>query len=440
MTSEQSAHSHLEVGTKDYRKPYILRRQGVEKPDSWSIFRLEDLLELEYGESLPKKEREDGSYPVFGSNGRSGWHSEFHVESPGIIVGRKGVNLGIEWSDKDFNVIDTAYFVNEDSLKTPDINLRYLYYNLLDFDLDRLKSGSAVPGLNRDDFYEETIVLPPTEEQRKIETLLSNLDCKLKINNRVSELLEETAQAVFNHWFVDFGPYEEFKNSEAGEMPENFELKPLEDVLLFQRGYSYTGDELIDEESDKSIEQGNPMINLGNISPGGGYRPEKIKYCENVPKDRYLVEPGDLVISHTDMTQDQEILGSPVVVPDLEKDPMLFSHHLYAIKDSDLPKEYLYYYFLSPYFKPKAESFASGTTVLSFSSKITSDVHIPIPPTGELKNYLSIVKPMFEKREAIRKQNGKLSNLRETLLPKLMSGEIRVDDINLEDIEVDNEV
>jgi type I restriction enzyme S subunit len=87
---------------------------------------LGDLLDLEYGTSLPKDEREYGSCPVFGSNGRSGWHSEYHVEAPGIIVGRKGVNLGIEWSDVGFNVIDTAYFINSNSVKTSDLDLRFL--------------------------------------------------------------------------------------------------------------------------------------------------------------------------------------------------------------------------------------------------------------------------------------------------------------------------
>lgn len=167
MTSEQQTLSDITEDSESYTRSYTLRRQEVKKPNSWVICRLGDLLDLEYGTSLPKDEREDGSCPVFGSNGRSGWHSEYHVEAPGIIVGRKGVNLGIEWSDVGFNVIDTAYFINSNSVKTSDIDLRFLYYNLIDFDLDRLKSGSAVPGLNRDDFYNETILLPPIEEQKK---------------------------------------------------------------------------------------------------------------------------------------------------------------------------------------------------------------------------------------------------------------------------------
>ncbi|WP_164471698.1 restriction endonuclease subunit S [Halosimplex salinum] len=167
MTSEQHTLSDLQEESEEHNKPYTLRRQGVDKQENWSTHRLGDLFELEYGRSLPEDDRNEGQFPVFGSNGRSGWHSEYHIEAPGIIVGRKGVNLGIEWSDHDFNVIDTAYFVNQNSLEVSDVDLRFLYYNLLDFDLDRLKSGSAVPGLNRNDFYEETIVLPPIKEQKK---------------------------------------------------------------------------------------------------------------------------------------------------------------------------------------------------------------------------------------------------------------------------------
>lgn len=439
MTSEDSTTSELD-GAKGSTKPYSLRRQGVECPDSWQVYELIDVFEIEYGKSLPKEEREQGPFPVFGSNGRSGWHSDYHVDAPGIIIGRKGVNLGIEWSNDDFNVIDTAYFANSKSIKIPDIELKFLYYNLLDFDLDRLKSGSAVPGLNRDDFYDQTIALPPLEEQRKISRILTNIDNKIEENKTQSKLLIELAQTVFTNWFVDFKPYDNFRESEIGKIPKKFDLALLEDVLSLQRGYSYSGDELIDEESDLDPEDGYPMVNLGNVSPGGGYRPENIKYCIEPPKDRYLTSPGDLIISHTDMTQDKGILGSPVIVPELDNEPILFSHHLYAVQESELPNEYLYYYFLSPYFKPKAENFASGTTVLSFSSKITSDVHIPVPPIEDLNEFLKLASPAFERIESVRKENEMLNELRDTLLPRLMSGELRVNNINVEELMVNSEV
>lgn len=315
-----------------------------------------------------------------------------------------------------------------------------LQYERTQKQLESYASGTTVSSFNQTDLRNTVIPIPPISEQKKIGEILDNIERKVRVNNRMDILLGEIAQSVFESRFVDFSQYDNLIDTELGELPEEFDVKILDEVLSFQRGYSYSGDELIDEESEKSVEDGYPMVNLGNISPGGGYRPDNIKYCENVPNERYLIEPGDLVISHTDMTQDRDILGSPVVIPEFNAEHILFSHHLYAIKDTDLPKEFLYYYFLSPYFKPKAESFASGTTVLSFSSKITSELKIPIPPKEHLENYLRIARPIFERREAIRREKELLLNLRDTLLPKLISGEIRVNDINLEDLEVSSEV
>ncbi|MDZ5813214.1 restriction endonuclease subunit S [Halorubrum sp. AD140] len=323
MTSEQRTLSDLEEDSGEHRKPYILRRQDVSKPENWRIYRLGDLLELEYGKSLPEDDREKGPYPVFGSNGRSVWHSDFHIEAPGIIVGRKGVNLGIEWSDDDFNVIDTAYFVNYNSLEVSDVDLRFLYYNLLDFDLDRLKSGSAVPGLNRNDFYEETIVLPPIEEQKKISKILSNIDRKIAVNNRISKLIEDLAQTMFDYRFEHFGPYEELVESEIGEVPAEFEIAEIDDLVWSGRGYSYTSEYL---DRDDEIEDSYPMINLKNVKEGGGFRTDEYKYyTEDQMKDRYKIDEGDLVVAITDLTQEGGLIGSPALIPELDEELNIIS-------------------------------------------------------------------------------------------------------------------
>ncbi|WP_423998307.1 restriction endonuclease subunit S [Halorubrum trapanicum] len=421
------------------RDPYIFRARNANVPESWDVRKYSEVVDLEYGNNLPKKDRIEGDYPVYGSNGISGWHNDYHIEPPGIVVGRKGT-LETKWCEEKFNVIDTAYYINEDCIKHSSIDIRYLFYNLKAFDFRILESGSAVPSLSRDDFYNETVAIPPIDEQKKISYLLQKIDEKIEVNDHINSLSEEIAQLLFKSWFVDFNSYEEFKQSDVGQIPNEFSIKNLESVLSFQRGYSYSGDELIDEESDLKPSDGYSMINLGTISPGGGYNEDGIKYCNELPKEMYRTKPGDLVISHTDMTQDLDILGSPVMVPKLDNDEMLFSHHLYKVVDNDLPTEYLYFYFLSPYFKPKAENFASGTTVLSFSSKIASDVKIPIPPEPELERFVQKTRPIFKIKEEIRKENKNLADLRDTLLPKLMTGEIRVNDLELDELEVDNEV
>jgi type I restriction enzyme S subunit len=344
--------------------------------------------------------------------------------------------------DDEVAVGSTEFIVLSDTDRTLP---KFVYYTarrpeIRKFAIKRMTGTSGRQRVPLDIFNNKKINLPPIEEQKKIVSILDAVDSKIEVNNRIHEILDEMAEALFESWFVKFEQHNEFKKSEVGEVPLDFSVKSLETVLSFQRGYSYSGDDLIDDESDLEPSEGHSMINLGTISPGGGYNSDGIKYSKKLPKEKYRVEAGDLVISHTDMTQDLEILGSPVLVPGVNDQEMLFSHHLYKVIESDLPAEYLYYYFLSPYFKPKAENFASGTTVLSFSSKIASDVYIPIPPQPELDRYVEKVRPIFETKEELRKENNRLSDLRDTLLPKLMSGEIRVNDIQLDDLEVDSEV
>ena len=356
-----------------------------------------------------------------------------------LVVVARGATMGrAAQLGEPMTFNQTCYGLNANSSLDDD----FLYYawKYKFNQIQAVSHGTVFDTITMDSFNDIDIPLPEKQIQRKIASVLRSIDNKIEVNNEIRGILEEMSHTLFKNQFVNFSPYGSFKETDVGKIPAGFQLESLEDVLSLQRGYSYSGDDLIDEESDIDPTEGYPMVNLGNVSPGGGYRPENIKYSKELPKDRYLVEPGDLIISHTDMTQDQDILGSPVIVPDFEEENILFSHHLYAVQDTELPNEFLYYYFLSPYFKPKAENFASGTTVLSFSSKITSDVQIPIPPKEDIQKYVEKVRPMFEKIEEIRKENNQLAELRDTLLPKLMSGEVRVNDISLDELEVDSEV
>ncbi|MDR5657744.1 restriction endonuclease subunit S [Halodesulfurarchaeum sp. HSR-GB] len=421
----------------------------ISEPPEWSKKKLDEVASINLGQS-PKGEyyNKDGNGPHFiqGSKNFGNKYPKLDrfCSKPKRQADEGDVLISVRAPVGPVNIAPEKICIGRGvtALKMYEGPNDYLYYFLKYFEdmWSQYADGTTFNSITKSDLQNLEIPYPPLKERNNIAYILNRIDDKIEVNNQINDIIEEMAQILFRSWFVEFEPYANFKDSEIGKVPDSFEVNLLEDVLSFQRGYSYSGDELIDEESDKDVLEGYPMVNLGNISPGGGYRPEKIKYCEGVPKDRYLVEPGDLVISHTDMTQDQDILGSPVIVPNLDQEPLLFSHHLYAIREVDLPKEYLYYYFLSRYFKPKAESFASGTTVLSFSSKIGLDVYIPIPPEEDLKRFVDVARPIFEVKENIRQENDNLTDLRNTLLPQLLTGEVRVNDISLDGLEVDSGV
>lgn len=425
MTSDQPALSELGESSENYSTPYILRRQGVEKPDSWKILPLKELVELEYGKSLPKKERKDGPYPVFGSNGRSGWHSDYHVEAPGIIVGRKGVNLGIEWSDNDYNVIDTAYFINDESLNTQDLDLRFLYYNLLAFDLDRLKSGSAVPGLNRDDFYHETVTLPSLSEQKKIAHILANIDGKIETNSEIVSILENMSQTLFRREFIDLEEYDgdlEYDDDFEGEIPITWKKKSLEDIANFLNGKAWQKFKNEDEENNL------PVIKIKELR--NGISEDSDRVVESDCPENYIIEDGEVIFS-----------WSASLVLDLWTDgPAFLNQHLFKVTSEKHPRWFFYEWVNHHIHQFRNIAEAKKTTMGHIKRSDLKEAKVLVPPKEELVSKSKRFEPIFESIVEKRVENRYLRELRDTLLPKLMSGEIRVNDINVEDLGINNEV
>lgn len=168
----------------------------------WSSHEWGEIATLEYGKSLRDYRSESGKYCVYGTNGPIGWHEEPLCTHPGVIVGRKGAYRGIHYSPKPFFVIDTAFYLEPKQ----EIELRWAYYCLLTYDINGMDSGSAIPSTSREAFYRLPVRVPPLSEQRAIAHILGTLDDKIELNRRMNRTLEEMARAIFKSWFVDFDP------------------------------------------------------------------------------------------------------------------------------------------------------------------------------------------------------------------------------------------
>jgi type I restriction enzyme M protein len=132
----------------------------------WKKVKLGEVCSFEYGGAMPEKNRVAGNYPVVGSNGVVGTHNDYIVDGPAIVVGRKGSAGEVNWIEENCFPIDTTYYVKIKNKK--ELDLKYLFFVLLDLDLQSLRGGGAVPGLNRNDAYEKVLLLPPLEIQKQI--------------------------------------------------------------------------------------------------------------------------------------------------------------------------------------------------------------------------------------------------------------------------------
>jgi type I restriction enzyme S subunit len=145
--------------------------QPFELPHGWEWVRLGSVFTLEYGSAMPEKSRLHGDIPVYGSNGIVGFHNESLIQSPSLIVGRKGSVGAVNMSLSAFWPIDTSYFVTPPS----GIDLRFSYFLFVSLKLGKHDKATAIPGINRNDVYKEVVALPPESEQSRIVTRIEEL-------------------------------------------------------------------------------------------------------------------------------------------------------------------------------------------------------------------------------------------------------------------------
>jgi len=157
----------------------------------WEMVEFDSVCTLEYGASLPKKNRVEGEYPVVGSNGITGWHNEYLIEAPAIVVGRKGSAGEVVYIDKHCFPIDTTYYVKTN---TDNIDFIYLFFILKSMNLQDLKGGAGIPGLNRNDVYRtKKIPLPSLEIQKEI---VNHIDKEQELVNANNDLIEIFEQKI----------------------------------------------------------------------------------------------------------------------------------------------------------------------------------------------------------------------------------------------------
>ena len=243
----ESFHRNIEA---EYVVMQLAREENVNS--AWREAAWGELATLEYGKSLRGYKTSTGPYRVYGTNGQIGWHSESLCTDPSVIIGRKGAYRGVHYSPDSFFVIDTAFYLKP-KVK---IDTRWGYYQLLTIDINGMDSGSAIPSTSREDFYGLTVMVPPLPEQRAIAHILGTLDDKIELNRRLNQTLEEMARAIFQDWFVDFGPTrakqegresylppelwalfpDRLVESELGEVPEGWGVGVLNDSIEILSG------------------------------------------------------------------------------------------------------------------------------------------------------------------------------------------------------------
>ena len=396
-----------------------------ESMSEWKEVKLGDLVSIKYGKD--HKSLSDGVFPVFGSGGLMRKVDSYIYDKPSLLIPRKGTLNNIIYTEEKFWTVDTMFWTKVDELKT---SAKFLYYYLKDFNFNAFNVGSAVPSLTVPVLNDIDIKLPSTDKQSDIVGILSSLDAKIETNNKLNEKLEEMAQAIFKSWFVDFEPFKDkpFHETELGMIPEGWEVSTFSSII----------EKLISGDWGKETPTGNYVHKVAcirgcdfeNIKNGlRGKTPERFILERNFASKQ--PKPNDIVVEMSGGTatvSTGRICYITKELLDQYEGDIVCTNFCKIVRPLKGWSQYLYYYWQYKYDKKVMFCYENGTSgIKNFAINDFIDFEsILIPPKDELIKFNSIIDNIRVKIQMNGVENTRLASLRDTLLPRLMSGELIV--------------
>ena len=352
------------------------------------------------------------------------------LQAGDIIISNVGANVGTVFKCPDMNR-KMSLAPNAIMVKMEGENDFYYYWfrsALGQADIQSICSGSAQPKFNKTDFRNLTVPTPPLSEQIEIGRTLRVLDDKIANNTKINNHLELMARAIFKSLFVDFEPFADgcFTESELGEIPAGWSILPIESiaekVAMGPFGSNIKVETFV--ESGVPIISGNHLRGLYLDELGYNFITEE--HARRLANS--LVRAGDIIFTHAGN------IGQVALIPDDCDYPyyVISQRQFYLRCDGQkaLP-EYINYYFHSREGQGKLLANASQTGVPSIArpSSHLKSIVVPMPPIEVQLEWLETVKPMFQTLSNNSKESKRLASIRDSLLPRLMSGELSVADL-----------
>ena len=382
--------------------------------EEWKEYKLGDVLSIKYGKD--HKHLADGNIPIYGSGGIMRYGDSSLYSGPSILIPRKGSLNNIMYSDKPFWTVDTMFWtiINEEIA-----NPLFVYYSICKKDFASLNVGSAVPSLTVPVIEDVDILLPSKQVQNKVVAILKSLDEKIEVNRRINENLEQQAQALFKSWFVDFEPFKdgEFEESELGRIPKGWRMGALGDICVTNKR-SYKGDFAHEiEYIDTGSVTNNVIESTQFLNPATDKIPSRA---------RRAVTEGDIIYSSVRPNQRHfALLFNPA------SNTVVSTGFVVITANWSGYRYYIYQYLIQDEIVDKLQAIAeqSVSTFPSLNAADITNLKIVIPPNDIVGDFAAICCSFIQQIEKNQQESRRLATLRDTLLPKLMSGELKVGEI-----------
>ena len=394
--------------------------------EAWTRKPLGQVIELKRGYDLPGRKRSPGPVPVVSSSGITGSHRESKVLGPGVVTGRYGTLGKVYYILDDFWPLNTTLYVRDFKGNDP----RFVNYLLRELDFSGHSDKAAVPGLNRNHLHEEPVCIPTAAgEQHAIAHILGTFDDKIELNRRMNETLEAMARALFQSWFVDFDPVrarmegsdtglpqeiadlfpDRLVDSELGEIPEGWEVAPLDEIARFQNGLA------LQKFRPAKNEARLPVVKIAQLRAGEANSRE---WASAAIRPECIIEDGDVLFSWSGSLLVRTWCGGRAAL----------NQHLFKVTSARYPKWFYLHSLLSHLRTFRRIAQDKATTMGHIRRHHLTEALCVAPPDDVIARLSGTFSCMLERRVANELSSRTLGALRDTLLPKLISGEIRVPD------------
>ncbi|HDZ9156515.1 TPA: restriction endonuclease subunit S [Vibrio cholerae] len=424
-------------------------------------------LTLQRGFDITKKEQSAGDIPVVSSGGISSYHNQAKVKGPGVVLGRKGSLGTVYFLDEDFWPHDTTLWVKDFKGNNP----RFVYYFFkgMSGELKKMDVGAANPALNRNHVHPLIIEWPNKNLQDRIVSIAAALDNKIILNRQINQTLEQMAQTLFKSWFVDFDPVidnaldagnpipdelqhraearkavresegfkplpddvrqlfpDAFEESELGWVPKGWPIQTIKDIAVVT-DFVANGSFAALKENVTLFDEPEHALYVRTTDFKSGFDSAKAKYVDKksyefLSKSKLL---GDEVIISN--VGDVGTVFRPPVWLDL---PMTLGSNAISVSASEL-NNYLYFHFSSHKGQKSIDGIVSGSAQQKFNKTGFRALTLVTPDADVIEAFNNRYNPLMLKAISNERNIILMTKLRDTLLPKLISGELRLDDVEL---------
>lgn len=406
----------------------------------WSTGKLGEFVELKRGYDLPQAKRQHGNVPLVSSSGVSDRHSIAMVKGPGVVTGRYGTIGQVFYVEDDFWPLNTTLYVRD--FKGND--RKFIHYFLKKLDFHAYSDKAAVPGVNRNHLHEAVVSIPPVSAQFEIAATLSAFDDRITLLRETNTTLEAIAQALFKSWFVDFDPV---RAKMAGRAPECMDEAT---AVLFPNALEETELGLVPKEWPSTTLAALTKKHGGAIQTGPfGSQLHASDYSDDgvpvaMPKDitdRRINTATVARVSadHVARLSRHQLCAGDIVFSrrgDVERHALVMSREAGWLCGTGCLlvragakwhwPAYLSLLLDAPQAKAWLVQHAVGATMPNLNTGILGSVPLVLPPREILDRFEQVAMTLEEQRSENLSTMQTLAELRDTLLPRLISGQLRL--------------